>query len=112
MLVIVSLNVIICGMVSFKEEMYRRIKPPRYMLIISKVNSLLLFRLGDNTENRKLIDGKNMAFMSLWASVFSIWLFISISEVKITLLGNPFKMPIIIILAPFPLILNRGILIY
>lgn len=83
-----------------------------YIDNIRSVNSLLLFILGNNIEKRKLIDGKKIAFISLWASFFSICLFVSIIEVKMALLGKPFKIPIIIILAPFPLILNKGMLIY
>ena len=93
------------------EEIYNNINPLKYMLKIKIVNNLLSLMFFANIANKKLTEGKKMQFISVCASSFSIWLSSNIIDVKIALLGNPLSNPIIIMLAPFPLILNNGKLI-
>lgn len=80
------------------------------MLVIRYMNKLL-FKFLLIIIKRKLSEGKNIEFISLWASSFSISLFFSVNDVNIALLGNPFSKPMSIMLAPFPLILKSGLLI-
>lgn len=78
------------------------------MLNVKYMKSVLSFKLVCMIPNKKLKEGKKMKLIKRCASCLFICFSLSIKDENIALLGNPFKMPINIILAPLPLILNNG----
>ena len=93
---------------SLNEEIYKNVNPVKYKESIRSRNKLESFKFVFKIENKKLSEGKKMKFINRCASSFFISFLENMRDVYIALLGKPFKIPISIILAPLPLILNNG----